>query len=74
MSEITGSRPKKREIPASSVRRRAAGALLVAGPAIFLLAEFISAAVWTDPAYSYTHHFISNLGVHGPSTLFGQYM
>ncbi|MGW2511513.1 DUF998 domain-containing protein [Streptomyces scopuliridis] len=41
---------------------------------IFLLAEFIAAMAWTDPAYSYTHHFISNLGVHGPSTLFGQYM
>ncbi|GES17537.1 hypothetical protein Aple_004320 [Acrocarpospora pleiomorpha] len=48
--------------------------LLIAGPVIFLLAEFIAATAWTDPAYSYTHHFISNLGVHGPSTLFGQYM
>lgn len=74
MSEITESRPEKREIPASGEGRRAAGALLIAGPAIFLLAEFISAAAWTDPAYSYTRHFISNLGVHGPSTLFGQYM
>ncbi|MGW2257055.1 DUF998 domain-containing protein [Streptomyces sp. NPDC001780] len=55
-------------------QRRTAGALLIAGPAIFLLGEFIAAAAWTDPAYSYTHHFISNLGVHGPSTLFGQYM
>lgn len=55
-------------------RRRAAGALLVAGPAVFLVAELVSAAAWTDPAYSYTHHFISNLGVRGPSTLFGQYM
>ncbi|MEU6610358.1 DUF998 domain-containing protein [Streptomyces shenzhenensis] len=55
-------------------QRRTAGALLIAGPAIFLLGEFVAAAAWTDPAYSYTHHFISNLGVHGPSTLFGQYM
>ncbi|GGK81589.1 hypothetical protein Sme01_63050 [Sphaerisporangium melleum] len=55
-------------------QRRAAGALLIAGPAIFLLAEFIAAAAWTDPPYSYTYDFISNLGVHGPSTLFGQYM
>ncbi|WP_406675012.1 DUF998 domain-containing protein [Nonomuraea sp. N2-4H] len=53
---------------------RTAGALLIAGPTIFLLAEFIAAAAWTDPPYSYTYHFISNLGVHGPSTLFGQYM
>jgi len=55
-------------------QRRTAGALLIAGPVIFLLAEFIAAAAWTDPPYSYTHHFISNLGVSGPSTLFGQYM
>ncbi|MEV4176943.1 DUF998 domain-containing protein [Nonomuraea sp. NPDC049709] len=55
-------------------QRRTAGALLIAGPVIFLLAEFIAAAAWTDPPYSYTYHFISNLGVHGPSTLFGQYM
>jgi hypothetical membrane protein len=48
--------------------------VLIAGPVIFLLAEFIAAAAWTDPPYSYTYHFISNLGVHGPSTLFGQYM
>ncbi|MEU3708807.1 DUF998 domain-containing protein [Streptomyces catenulae] len=55
-------------------QRRVAGALLIAGPVIFLLGEFISAAAWTRPAYSYTYNFISNLGVHGPSTLFGQYM
>jgi hypothetical membrane protein len=53
---------------------RTAGALLIAGPVIFLLAEFIAAAAWTDPPYSYTYHFISDLGVRGPSTLFGQYM
>jgi hypothetical membrane protein len=55
-------------------RQRIAGVLLAAGSAIFLLAEFVAAAAWTDPPYSYTYHFISNLGVHGPSTLFGQYM
>jgi len=55
-------------------QRRTAGALLIAGPVIFLLAEFIAATAWTDPPYSYTYHFISNLGVRGPSTLFGQYM
>ncbi|WP_030671369.1 DUF998 domain-containing protein [Streptomyces rimosus] len=60
--------------PAAPAQRRSAGRLLIAGPVIFLLAEFTAAMVWTDPAYSYTHHFISNLGVHGPSTLFGQYM
>lgn len=60
--------------PRRPSQRRTAGALLIAGPVIFLLAEFIAAAAWTDPPYSYTYHFISNLGVHGPSTLFGQYM
>lgn len=55
-------------------QRRTAGALLIAGPAIFFLAEFVAAAAWTDPPYSYTYHFISNLGVPEPSTLFGQYM
>lgn len=55
-------------------QRRAAGALLVAGSAIFWLAEFIAAAAWTDPPYSYTYHYISDLGVRGPSTAFDQYM
>ena len=55
-------------------RRRVAGALLMAGPIVFLLVEFISAAAIIDPPYSYTRNFISNLGVQGPSTLFGQYM
>lgn len=56
------------------IQRPAAGALLIAGPVIFLLAELIAAAAWTNPPYSYTYHFISDLGVCGPSTLFGQYM
>ena len=55
-------------------QRRLAGALLLAGPAIFLIAEFITAAAWVDPPYSYTRNFISNLGVQGPSTLFEQFM
>lgn len=55
-------------------QRRTAGAVLVAAALIYFLAEFIAAAAWTDPPYSYTYHFISNLGVHGPSELFGQYM
>lgn len=56
------------------MQRRAAGAVLIAGGAIFFLAEFIAAAAWTNPPYSYTHHYISNLGVHGPSEAFGQFM
>jgi hypothetical membrane protein len=55
-------------------RSRAAGALLIAGAAIFFLAEFVAAAAWTDPPYSYTYHYISNLGVHGPLEALDQYM
>ena len=58
----------------SPSRHRTAGALLVAGPVIFLVAEFIAASAWTDPPYSYTHNVISSLGVVGPSTLSGQNM
>jgi hypothetical membrane protein len=50
------------------------GTALIASAAVYFTAEFITAAAWTDPPYSYTHHFISNLGVHGPATAFGQYM
>jgi hypothetical membrane protein len=56
------------------MQSRAAGAALIAGAVIFFLAEFIAAAAWTDPPYSYTYHFISDLGVHGPSEAFGQFM
>lgn len=56
------------------LQRRTVGVMLIAGPVIYFLAEFIAAAAWTDHPYSYTFHFISNLGVHGPSELFGQYM
>ena len=60
--------------PAPGPRSRAAGAALIASGGIFFAAEFVAAAAWTDPPYSYTHHFISNLGVHGPATAFGQFM
>ena len=53
---------------------RGAGTALLASGGIFFAAEFIAAAAWTNPPYSYTYHFISDLGVHGPSTGFGQYM
>lgn len=55
-------------------QRRAAGVVLIAGGLIFFLAEFVAAAAWTDPPYSYTYHYISNLGVRGPSEGFGQLM
>jgi len=53
---------------------RGAGTALMASGGVFFAAEFIAAAAWTNPPYSYTYHFISDLGVHGPSTGFGQYM
>jgi hypothetical membrane protein len=55
-------------------RRSAAGIVLIAGGLVFFIAEFIAAAAWTDPPYSYTYHYISNLGVHGPAEGFGQVM
>ncbi|WP_327585096.1 DUF998 domain-containing protein [Nonomuraea sp. NBC_00507] len=55
-------------------QRRGAGTALIASGGIFFTAEVIAAAAWTDPPYSYTHHFISNLGVHGPLTAFGQFI
>ena len=55
-------------------QRRAAGATFAAAAAVFLLAEFVAAAAWTDPPYSYTYHYISDLGVHGPLEALGQYM
>jgi hypothetical membrane protein len=56
------------------MQRRTAGAVLIAGGVIFFLAEFIAAAAWTNPPYSYTYDYISNLGVHGPLEAFGQFM
>jgi hypothetical membrane protein len=53
---------------------RRAGTALIAAAGVYFTAEFIAAAAWTDPPYSYTYHYISDLGVHGPSTGFGQFM
>jgi hypothetical membrane protein len=55
-------------------QRCAAGIALITGGLVFFIAEFIAAAAWTDPPYSYTYHYISNLGVHGPTEGFGQLM
>jgi hypothetical membrane protein len=57
-----------------TAQRRSAGAVLIAAAVIFFLAELIAAAAWTDPPYSYTYHYISNLGVRGPSEALGQFM
>ncbi len=56
------------------MQRRSVGAVLVAGAMIFFLTEFIAAAAWTDPPYSYTYHYISDLGVRGPLVALGQFM
>jgi hypothetical membrane protein len=69
---VTAADPEHRSAGAS--RRRAAGMALGASGFIFFLAEFVAASAWTDPPYSYTYHYISDLGVHGPSTAFDQYM
>ncbi|GAA1034099.1 hypothetical protein GCM10009557_37850 [Virgisporangium ochraceum] len=55
-------------------QRATAGIALILGGLVFVVAEFIAAAAWTDPPYSYTYHYISNLGVHGPTEGFGQVM
>ncbi len=60
--------------PSAAPQPRSVGAVLMASGGIYLTAEFIAAAAWTDPPYSYTHHFTSNLGVRGPVTAFGQFM
>lgn len=47
--------------------------LLVAGPLIAWLAEFITAAAWHEPHYSPLYNWVSHLGLTGPAqTAFGQ--
>jgi hypothetical membrane protein len=60
--------------PFPARQHSATSVALMASGSIYFAAEFIAAAAWTDPPYSYTYHFISDLGVHGPSTAFDQYM
>ncbi|WP_033344956.1 DUF998 domain-containing protein [Catenuloplanes japonicus] len=59
----------------ATTTRRAAGLALAAAAAVFLLAEFVAAAAWTgEHPYSYTYHYISDLGVRGPLVALDQYM
>ncbi|WP_431913823.1 DUF998 domain-containing protein [Micromonospora carbonacea] len=62
------------QVDAQQRQRSAAGIALIAGGLVFFVAEFIAAAAWTHPPYSYTYNYISNLGVHGPTQGFGQLM
>jgi hypothetical membrane protein len=55
-------------------QRRSGATVLIASAVIFFLAEFISSAAWTDHPYSYTYHYISDLGVRGPLVALHQYM
>jgi hypothetical membrane protein len=55
-------------------QRRSAATVLIASAVIFFLAESISSAAWTDHPYSYTYHYISDLGVRGPLVALDQYM
>ncbi|MCS7482529.1 DUF998 domain-containing protein [Umezawaea endophytica] len=72
MTDTTLETPAQQRLPRP--RNRAAGAVLIAGSGVYFTGEFITAAAWTDPPYSYTYHFISNLGVRGPVTAVGQFM
>ncbi|MFE5035389.1 DUF998 domain-containing protein [Streptomyces sp. NPDC056683] len=51
-----------------------AGALLILlGPLVSWLAEFVTAAAWQDPPYSPLYNWVSHLGLTGPAqTAFGQ--
>lgn len=55
-------------------RAARAGALLILlGPLLSWLAEFITAAAWRDPPYSPFHDCVSHLGLTGPRQIaFGQ--
>jgi len=50
------------------------GALLIlVGPLVSWVAEFITAAAWQDPPYSPLYNWVSHLGLTGPpQTAFGQ--
>ncbi|MGW3094440.1 DUF998 domain-containing protein [Streptomyces sp. NPDC001102] len=52
---------------------RAGGLLILLGPLVSWLAEFVTAAAWQDPPYSPFHNWVSHLGLTGPpQTAFGQ--
>ncbi|MET8768872.1 DUF998 domain-containing protein [Streptomyces sp. NPDC004658] len=57
----------------SGVAARAGALLILLGPLVSWLAEFITAAAWQNPPYSPLYNWVSHLGLTGPpQTAFGQ--
>jgi hypothetical protein len=57
----------------SGTAARAGALLILLGPLVSWLAEFITAAAWQNPPYSPFHNWVSHLGLTGPpQTAFGQ--
>lgn len=52
---------------------RTGALLLLLGPLISWLAEFITASAWQDPPYAPLYNWISHLGLPEAETAFGQY-
>jgi hypothetical protein len=57
----------------SGAAARAGALLILLGPLVSWVAEFITAAAWQDPPYSPLYNWVSHLGLTGPpQTAFGQ--
>ncbi|MGW6961672.1 DUF998 domain-containing protein [Streptomyces chartreusis] len=57
----------------SGTAARAGALLILLGPLVAWVAEFITAAAWQDPPYSPLYNWVSHLGLTGPpQTAFGQ--
>ncbi|WP_262062605.1 DUF998 domain-containing protein [Streptomyces sp. STR69] len=57
----------------SGAAARAGALLILLGPLVSWLAEFVTAAAWQDPPYSPLYNWVSHLGLTGPAqTAFGQ--
>ncbi|MGW5587695.1 DUF998 domain-containing protein [Streptomyces sp. NPDC003857] len=57
----------------SGAAARAGALLILLGPLVSWIAEFITAAAWQNPPYSPAHNWVSHLGLTGPAqTAFGQ--
>jgi hypothetical membrane protein len=57
----------------SGAAARAGALLILLGPLVSWVAEFVTAAAWQDPPYSPLYNWVSHLGLTGPpQTAFGQ--